>query len=55
VGKELTLYYLEHSEEHTIKIISEYAYKGPNYFAAGYAPWIIVSEQLVSELLDEPV
>jgi len=53
IGKDISYLLPEASDKHTIRIAAEYT-GGINYFASGYAPSIIISEQLISELLDEP-
>ena len=55
IGKELTYFLPEDDQEHSIKIAAQCIEKHPNYFASGYAPDIIISEQLIGELLEEPV
>lgn len=57
IGKTLTFSLPENAkaEQYSIKIAAESLQSGPNYFSAGLAPDIIVSEQLVKRLLDEPI
>lgn len=44
------------SKEYAIKIVADYSqYSGPNYFAAGIAPDIIVSSSFMNHILQTPV
>lgn len=54
IGEDITYLLPDTSDEHKIRIAAEYT-GGISYFASGYAPSIIISEQLMNELLKEPI
>lgn len=58
VGKnvEFTVSEGDEQKSYSIKIVADYSnYRGPNYFAAGIAPDIIISEQYMEKLLETPI
>lgn len=55
IGKIIKYMPCEGSSEHAIKIAAEWDFTGPNYFAAGWSPDLIVSDQLVKQVLKNPV
>lgn len=58
IGKKLDFIIDEYGDKkkYSVKIVADYSiYRGPNYFAAGIAPDIIVSERYMKKLLNEPV
>lgn len=58
IGKKLDFIIDEYGDKKkcSVKIVADYSiYRGPNYFAAGIAPDIIVSERYMKKLLNEPV
>lgn len=56
LGKDVDFWIPGQKEKYSIQIVEDYTeYRGPNYFAAGVAPDIIVSDKFIKKISDAPI